>query len=111
MKDHERIDYLIRVLENNNARMFADKAGIRTDTLSRVRNGLANASLVYTKILSAYPSVRRDWLIGDDGVPFVEMQEKGEILQKVEALEKEVRRLTKVIETLSKKVIEKEKNS
>jgi hypothetical protein len=104
MKDYERIDYLIRVLEGNNARAFASKAGIRTDTLSRARNGLTRASLVYTKILSAYPRVRREWLVDGDGFPFVEDEEKGEVLNKIEDMEKELRRLAKVIESLIKSV-------
>lgn len=102
MKDHERIDYLIKTLEGDNARAFADHAGLRPDTLSRARNGLVRASLVYTKILQAYPQVRREWLVDGEGCPFVFEQEKGEILRKLDSLEKEIRRLAKLVEALGK---------
>lgn len=100
MNEAERIDYLIKVLEGDNARAFANVTGIRTDTLSRARNGLVRPSVVYTKILAAYPSVRREWLINGNGVPFYEDLEKGEVIKRVEMLTKEVRRLAKLIEGL-----------
>ena len=104
MKDYERVDYLIKTLEGDNARAFADKTGIRTDTLSRARNGIARPSLTFTKILDAYPSVRREWLVEGEGEPFYESREKGEVLRKVEALEKEVKALRKAVEALAKKL-------
>ena len=100
MKDSERIDYLIKTLSGDNARVFADKCGIRTDTLSRARNGLGRASYLYTKILENCPEVRREWLVDGEGDPFYEDKEKGEILKKVEALEKEVKRLSRLVERL-----------
>lgn len=110
MKDNERIDYLIKTLAGNNARKFAAKTGIRTDTLSRARNGLAGASQLYTAILTAYPEVRRKWLVEGEGEPFRDGEEKGEILRKLDALEREVRRLTKAVEALSYGMIKKENN-
>lgn len=102
MKPHERIDYLIRTMEGDNARAFADKIGTRTDTLSRARNGLTRPSVLFTKILEAYPSVRREWLVDGEGEVLYEDREKGEVLRKVEALEKEVRALRRAIEKLTK---------
>lgn len=104
MKDNERIDYLIRTLEGDNARVFASKTGIRTDTLSRARNGAARASLLYTKILATYPSVRREWLVEGEGEPFVEDKERSEVLRKIDSLEREVRRLSRILERIEKRL-------
>jgi len=102
MKDYERIDYLIKTLEGDNARAFADKTGIRPDTLSRARNGIVRPTRLYTKIVKAYPQVSGDWLVEGDGEPFYSDREKDEVLQKVEALEKEVVRLTRAIGRLER---------
>lgn len=102
MEGNERIDYLIKVLEGNNARKFADKTGIPPDSLSRARNGITNPSTYFTKILKAYDQVRSWWLLTGEGEPLYEDVEKGEVLMKVEALEKEVRALRKAIEKLTK---------
>lgn len=121
MKDNERIDYLIKTLAGDNAKRFADACGFRTDTLSRARNGIGRASYLFTKILDTYPKVRREWLVEGIGEPFYEDMEKGEILRKVEALEKEVRRLSRLIIGLSdssknsskksKKILDESKDS
>ena len=111
MTASERIDYLIKTLEGDNARAFADKIGSRTDTLSRVRNGLTRPSVLYTKILDGYPQVRRAWLVEGRGEVMQEDQEKGEVLIKIEALEKEVRALRRAVEKLSRGVIENAKDA
>lgn len=104
MNEAERIDYLIKTLEGNNARAFADKAGIRTDTLSRARNGRVRPSILYTRILAAYPDVRKEWLVNGEGEPTNEHKEKSLLLAEIELLHKEVRRLATIVERLEKKV-------
>ena len=98
MTESERIDYLIRVLAGNNARNFALKAGIRPDSLSRVRNGKGTPSFYFERILAAFPSVEREWLYTGTGDAIMEQREKGEILARLDSLEKEVRALRDLLE-------------
>lgn len=100
MTESERLDYLIKVLSGNNARNFALKAGIRPDSLSRVRNGKGNPSFYFERILAAFPDVEREWLYTGVGSPTREQKEKSEILVKINALENEVRRLRGLVEWL-----------
>lgn len=101
MNESERLDYLIKVLCGNNARDFASKAGIRPDSLSRVRNGKGTPSFYFERILAAFPDVEREWLYTGIGAPMREQREKGEILEKIESLEREVRRLAALVEWLA----------
>ena len=100
MSESERIDYLIKVLAGNNARNFATKAKIRPDTLSRARNGKGKPSLCFERILGAFPGVSREWLYSGIGEPMEGEREKGELLARMESLEKEVGRLADAIERL-----------
>lgn len=102
MEENERLDYLIKVLSGNNARSFANKAGIRPDSLSRARNGKGRPSYFFGRILEAFPQVEREWLYNGVGEPLKETKEKGEILERLESLEKEVRRLADLLERLAK---------
>ena len=102
MKENERLDYLIKVLSGNNARSFAAKAGIRPDSLSRARSGKGRPSYYFGRILEAFPQVEREWLYNGVGEPLKETKEKGEILERLESLEKEVRRLADLLERLAK---------
>lgn len=102
MTDSERVDYLIKVLAGNNARDFAVKAGIRPDSLSRVRNGKGTPSFYFERILAAFPDVEREWLYTGVGVPLKWEREKGEILAKLDALENEVKRLNEMVARLAK---------
>lgn len=101
MNEYERLDYLIKVLSGNNARDFALKAGIRPDILSRVRNGRGNPSYYFERILAAFPDIEREWLYTGAGHPTKEQREKGEILSKLESLEREVRRLSELVEWMA----------
>ena len=102
MTESERLDYLIKVLCGNNARDFAVKAGIRPDSLSRVRNGKGTPSFYFERILAAFPDVERAWLYTGIGEPLKWQREKGEILAKLDSLEKEVKRLNEMVERLAK---------
>ena len=102
MTESERLDYLIKVICGNNARSFALKAGIRPYSLSRVRNGRGTPSFYFERILGAFPDVERDWLYSGNGEPFKWRREKGEILEKLESLEKEVRALRELLERITK---------
>lgn len=97
MTESERLDYLIKVLSGNNARNFAFKAGIRPDSLSRARNGRGNPSFYFERILGAFPNVSREWLYTGIGTPTTEQREKTEIIEKIESLENEVRRLRDLV--------------
>jgi hypothetical protein len=98
MSEKERLDYLIRVLSGSSAKRFALKAGIRPDSLSRVRNGRGTPSFYFERILGAFPDVSREWLYTGVGEPLVSEREKSEVIKRIESLEKEVRRLAMLIE-------------
>lgn len=102
MEENERLDYLIKVLSGNNARSFANKAGIRPDSLSRARNGKGRPSYFFGRILEAFPQVEREWLYNGVGEPLKETKEKGEILERLESLEKSVERISKLLDKLIK---------
>lgn len=104
MNEAERIDYLIKTLAGNNARNFALRANIRPDTLSRVRNGKGKPSLYFERILTAFPGVERDWLYYGTGEPFAEEKERGEVLRKLDSLQRDVRALTEMVERLAEQV-------
>lgn len=104
MNESQRIDYLIKLLAGNNARVFANMTGIRTDSLSRIRNGKGKPSLYFEKILAAYPEVERDWLYYGKGEALRGEKEKGEILAKLESLEREVARLADLLESVAKRL-------
>ena len=69
MTESERLDYLIKTLEGNNARAFADKIGVNTTILCRIRGGQLRLASKYTKILEAYPMINRSWLETGEGYP------------------------------------------
>ena len=102
MTESQRIDYLIKRLEGDNARTFAEKCGIPAASISRARNGKQGASYYFRKILAAYPSVSPDWLIYGKGDPLTSDNEQSEVIARIKALEKEVRRLARLIENLEK---------
>lgn len=100
MTDSERVDYLIRVLSGNNARNFALKAGIRPDSLSRIRNGKGTPAFYFERILAAFPDVEREWLYTGAGEPM--KNEKSEILERLDSLEREVRSMRELLERIAK---------
>ena len=100
----ERLDYLIKVLAYNNAKEFALKAKIRPDSLSRARKGINRPSTYFERILEAFPQVQRDWLYYGTGEPLLEDREKSELLKRMAALEKEVKRLARAVEKLTDKI-------
>lgn len=102
MEENERLDYLIKVLSGNNARSFAEKAGIRPDSLSRARSGKGRPSYFFGRILEAFPQVEREWLYNGVGEPLKETKEKGEIIDRLASLQKEVRKLSGMVEKLLK---------
>ena len=69
MTEAERIDFLIKELEGNNASSFARKIGSSRATVSKMRNGSVGIRLSIEAIISAYPQVRKEWLETGDGYP------------------------------------------
>lgn len=102
MKENERIDLLVKILEGDNAKAFATRTGIPPSSLCRVRKGQGKPASYFGRILDAYPEVRKTWLYTGDGEPLKEKSERGEILQKIERLEREVRRLSSLVEKCAK---------
>lgn len=101
MTGSERIDQLVYLLEGGRAKEFTEKTGIAPACLSRVRHGQGNPETYYSRILAAYPQIRKQWMYSGIGEPLKEKDEKGEILRKVDALEREVKRLAGLIEKLT----------
>ena len=73
MTEAERIDFLIKVLEGDNARRFAEKTGINPTSLCKARKGTYRVRRFVERICAAYPEVNRRWLVtgeGDSGLEF-----------------------------------------
>ena len=100
MTDAQRIDYLVSVLEGGNAKAVADKAGIHQQSVTGLRQGRYRVDRFVARILAAYPDVDDKWLVTGDGEPLRSVREKGEALRKVESLEKEIVRLSGLVEEL-----------
>ena len=97
----ERIDYLVKELAGDNGREFAKRTGMPESSVSKIRNGRRQAGHMTTdKILSAYPEVRREWLINGSGSPFNENRRptNADILRRVESLEKDMEKLKSMME-------------
>ena len=102
MTESQRIDYLVSVLEGGNAKAFANKCGMHQQAVSMLRQGKGRIDTYVSRILSAYPDVDDKWLVTGEGEPLHSIWEKGEVLRKVESLEREIRRLARMIEKMGK---------
>jgi hypothetical protein len=100
MKEPDRIDYLVKMLAGNNAKLFAEKCDIDPKAISNMRHGLQKIGSYAERIHAGYPEVSIDWLLTGKGKALRTDTEKGEVLKKMESLEKEVRRLSKLVEKL-----------
>ncbi len=69
LTEAERVELLIRRLENGVAARFAEKTGIPTPKLSRLRGGELRLAKNIDAILRAYPMVNREWLETGVGYP------------------------------------------
>ena len=69
MTEPERIEFLIKSLEGGSGQKFADKVGMSSASISRIRKGDYGIRLKIDAILRAYPSVNRDWLETGEGYP------------------------------------------
>ena len=102
MTEAQRIDYLVTVLEGGNAKAFAEKVGTHPQSITNLRQGRYRIDRFVAKILGAYPDVDDKWLVTGEGEPLRSVREKGEVLRKIESLEKEIRRLAEIIESSKK---------
>lgn len=103
MTEAQRIDYLVSVLEGGNSKAFANKTGLYQQAVTNLRQGKYRIDKFVSRILEAYPDVDGKWLVSGDGEPLRSTREKGEVLKKVESLEKEIKRLSKMIEKLTER--------
>lgn len=99
MTEQERIDYLVKVLEGNNAKRFSDKTGIATASLSKMRNGKMRIWGQVEKICAAYPNVNPQWLINGDGNSGVDP-----VLKTKQDYEEEIVRLKRLVDTLERQI-------
>lgn len=100
MNEYERLDLLVKILAGDNAKLFSGRTGIPESSLCRLRKGQGRPVSYFDRVLSAYPEVRKQWLYFGTGEPLKESNEKGEVILKLERLEKEVKRLSSIIERL-----------
>lgn len=104
MNTAERISFLVDTMEGGNARRFSEKTGIRTQSISCLRHGKYQIGRFVQRITTAYPDVNVKWLQTGEGEPLLSGPEKGLVLAKIESLEQEVRRLSKLVEKLAKTI-------
>lgn len=97
MTPAQRIDYLVMVLEGGNARRFGEKSGITPQSVSCLRHGKYRIDPFVDRILSAYPDVDPVWLTTGEGIALFSEREKGEVLERLERIEKALARLEKMI--------------
>lgn len=69
MTEAERIDFLIKELESNNAAAFGRKIGVTKATAAKMRKGTIGFRLNADAILTAYPQIRKEWLMTGEGYP------------------------------------------
>lgn len=101
MNAPERISFLVETLEGGNAKRFSEKTGISPQSVSCLRHGKYQIGRFIQRIAAAYPDVNVKWLKTGEGEPLLSVPEKGVILSKIEGLEKEVRRLSRLVEKLT----------
>ena len=106
MTEAERVNFLIQVLEGDNASEFGRKIGTSKTFVSRLRNGVYSYRLkaYINPILQAYPAVNRDWLETGEGYP-------GDLTVDIVKAhyEAKLRRSESVIDHLTKRIDELEK--
>ena len=100
MTEPERIDYLVIRLAGNNAKLFADKCKIDPKAVSNMRHGVQRIGSYANRIAKAYPEVSLDWLLTGKGRAIKTDGEKSEVIRRLESLEKEVKRLIRLVERL-----------
>ena len=99
----ERIDYLIKELASNNAKYFAQKCEINVTSMSKVRKGLLGISRYVDRIVTAYPEVRREWLVDGKGKPFLGEKVRtrssdAKILRRLDKLEAKMDEIMAILE-------------
>jgi len=103
LTEGQRVDYLIRTLEGDNAKAFARKIGMAPPALSALRNG--NGMRLPSRIdsiLKAYPAVRREWLETGKGYP-------GDLTVELvrESMQARIDRADRLIDTLTRDLEQK----
>lgn len=106
MTEAERIDFLVKVMENGNGASFAKRLGISSAVVSRMRKGEIGIRLRINDILAEYPAVNRSWLETGEGYP-------GDLtVDLVKAhYEAKIRRNEVIIDHLTRRIDDLEKES
>jgi len=99
MTGAERVDHLIKTLEGNNAKRFADRTGINTSSLCHLRKGRSRLDNYVDRICLAYPQVNREWLVSGLGNSGIDIRQKTS-----EEYEREIRRLNDLVRVLSREI-------
>lgn len=106
MKESERIDYLVKRLAGNNAKLFAQKCGIDPKAVSNMRHGVQGIGSYAARIAAGYPEVAMDWLLTGEGRAIKTDGEKTELIRRMEALERAVLKLSAEVSGLRVEVKE-----
>ena len=69
MTEIERVQYLIDRLAMGSSSAFARHCSIRPDSLCHALAGRLNITTYFPRILSAFPNVRKEWLLREQGEP------------------------------------------
>ena len=106
MTESERIDFLINAVADGNAVKFGKRIGLVKSTVAKLRSDKYPNSLggYVNRIIEAYPSINRTWLITGEGYP-------GDLTaDMVKAhYEEKLRRADKVIDHLTRRIDELER--
>jgi len=78
MNINDRIDHLVHLLAEGKQRAFARAIGIRPSTLNSIVGPLHRdpSYKVLKKVVDAYPNINLDWLIREEGEPFLSQYQK-----------------------------------
>jgi hypothetical protein len=107
----ERVNFIIDHYADGNKKAFATATKINAGTVSRLTSGELSVAKYADKIITAYPVIRKEWLLGDapGESPFLDVESQSVVRAKLEeriaARENEINILQRHIETLTQQLV------
>lgn len=104
MTEPERLNFLIKNLESGSGQKFAQRVGMSTTALYRMRKGDYSIRLKIDDITATYPAINRHWLETGEGYP-------GDLSADLvkSHLEKKIKRQEEIIDKLLSRIDDLEK--